>query len=332
MTIPHTVLPLRLVATGMALPPHSVAADQLDDTLGLARGTTLRHSGIELRHLAAPGETQSDLGAAALTDALRRAQLEPGDIDLLIGACGVQEQALPGTACAIAAAAGLTPGTPAFDLNASCLSFVTALHTAAALLAAGGYRRIAVVSADLPSRGVDWLDLHASTIFGDGAGAAIVEAGAPGQGIRGFRMATYPAGRRLCELRGGGTLRNPRNGDEPGDYLFRMDGRGLFRLAAQVLPGFLAALLARAGCSQSQLDLVVPHQASHLAMLHMAGLLDLPGERIMNIYGRHGNQVAASIPCALHLAVCAGRLPPGHTALLLGTAAGMSVGGMVLTL
>ena len=323
-------LPLRVIATGVACPQRHVTAEELDARLGRPPGTTLQSSGVAARYLSGDDETQSELGAQALHAALAQAGLGAHGIDLLIGACGVPEQALPSTACAIAAHAGLADGTPAFDVNASCLSFLAALHQAAALLAAGSYRRIAIVSADLPSRGVDWDQPHASSIFGDGAAAVIVERGDGRARMLAYRFKTYPAGRRHCEIRAGGTLRNPRNGVEPADYLFQMDGRAAFRLASQVLPPLMRAALVEAGVTLDDVHTVVPHQASRLAMDHLARQLGIDAHRLVDIYARHGNQVAASLPTALDHANGNGALAPGRHLMLLGTAAGLSAGVMVL--
>ena len=326
------MIPVRLIATGKAVPSHSVTSASLDLKLGHPAGYTLRKSGVLSRFVAAPDESQSQLGAAALLDALKNASLRPADIDLLICACGVPEQALPNTACFVAEHAGLPPGTQSFDVNASCLSFMAAFRVAASMLAGGAYRRIAIVSSDLASRGVDWSEPEASMIFGDGAAAVIVERGDGSAGIRAYKMGTYPEGRRYCEIRGGGTERNPRNGCEPGDYLFRMDGKAVFRLAVKVMPDFLVELMAESGAGLDKIDVVVPHQASPLGLAHAARILDVPDAKIIKIFETHGNQVAASLPTALHEAVMTGRAVAGQRLLMMGTAAGLTIGGMILDL
>ncbi|MET3132700.1 3-oxoacyl-[acyl-carrier-protein] synthase-3 [Oxalobacteraceae bacterium GrIS 1.11] len=326
------MIPVRLLSVGKALPSQLVTSDSLDVRFGRPAGYTFKKSGVRSRYFAAPEESQSELGAAALRDALRNASLKPEAIDLLISACGVAQQALPNTACFIAARAGLAPGTPAFDVNASCLSFVAALRVGAALLAGGGYRRIAIVASDLASRGVDWDDPEASLIFGDGAAAVILEQGAAQQGIRGFRLETFPEGRHFCEIRAGGTERNPRAGAEPADYLFRMDGKAVFKLALKVMPSFLSGLMDEAGLDLAQLDLVVPHQASALGLAHAAKRLGVPESKIVKIYETHGNQVAASIPSALHEAVMSGRAKAGSRVMMMGTAAGLTLGALILEL
>lgn len=324
------MLPIRILSTGKALPSCRVSSDDLDELFKRAQGFSRKKSGVDVRYYASEIETQSGLAAVALRKALERGQILPASIDLLLSASGVGEQALPSTASRILEPAGLPAGTAAFDVNASCFSFVAALQVAASLLASGSYRRIAIVAADLASRGIDWNDPEASLIFGDGAAAAIVERGDATAGILAFRMETYPAGNALCEIRGGGTRRNPRTGAEPADYLFRMDGKRVFRLASTVIGGFLEKLFGGNLVAARDVDLVIPHQASHLAMEHIRKRLGMRPDSLVDIYAQHGNQVAASIPTALHEAIEQGRFISGTSALLIGTAAGLTVGGMVL--
>jgi 3-oxoacyl-[acyl-carrier-protein] synthase-3 len=326
------MLPLKIVSTGKALPSCKMTAAAIDNCYGFKPGFTLDKGGVQVRHFASNKETQSGLAARALHDALARASLPIESVDLLISACGVQEQALPSTACAIAAAAGLKPGTLSFDVNASCLSFMAALQVAASMLQSGGFKRVAVVSADLASRGLDWSEPEASLIFGDGAACAILEAGDGTIGIEGFLMETYPEGRAFCEIRAGGTARNPRMGVEDKDFLFRMNGKAVFKLASKLMPSFLDDLCARARCHLEYVDVVVPHQASHLGMAHIVKRLGLPKDRVINIYETHGNQVAASIPTALHEAFITGKAAPGKRVMLVGTAAGLTIGGMIIQL
>jgi len=203
------MIPLKILSTGVAVPAQRITSAELDAKLGFPDGSVQRRSGVIHRYHAGSSESQSELGAKALQAALARADIAPGSIDLLISACGVQEQALPGTAAHVLAASGLRAGTPAFDVGASCLSFLMALQVSASLLHSGAHKRIAIVASDLASRGIDWSHPEASLIFGDGAAAAIVETGDPATGIASCRFETYPEGRALCEIRAGGTRRNP---------------------------------------------------------------------------------------------------------------------------
>jgi len=326
------MISVKLISTGKALPSQIVTSEDLDVSLNQSQGYTFKKSGVLSRHVALATQSQSQLGAQALTDALRTAGLGVESIDLLISACGLPEQALPNTACFIAAHAGLPAGCAAFDVNASCLSFLTALRVAAGLLQGGGYSRIAIVSSDLASRGLNWAEPESSLIFGDGAAAVIVEKGHAEQGIRAFKLATYPQGRRYCEIRAGGSQCNPRMGAQPDDHIFQMDGKAVFKLAMKVMPSFFAQLMEEAGVALSSIDTVVPHQASYLSLAHAAKLLSVPDSKIIKIYKTHGNQVAASIPTVLHEAYVTGRANPGSRLLMMGTAAGFTVGGMVLDL
>lgn len=319
---------MKLISTGKALPLRRMEAGQLDGELGYRPGRCLKLSGVQTRYFS-DDESQSQLGARALHDALDAAGLKARDIDLLIGACGLPEQALPGTAAFMAHAVGLPAGAAAFDVNGSCLSFLCALQVADGMLQAGVYRRIAIVSADLASRGLDWRNPEASLIFGDGAAAAIVERGNSHQGLRSFRLETYPEGRHYCEIRAGGSERNPRRGAVDSDYLFDMQGKSVFKLATRVMPDFLKTLMSTVPGGLDSIDCVVPHQASHLGMQHMAKRLGIAQDRIIDIYATHGNQVAASLPTALHEAVMNGQAVEGKRLLLLGTAAGLHLGGLV---
>jgi 3-oxoacyl-[acyl-carrier-protein] synthase-3 len=324
------MLSLRVLATGKANPAIEVSSAELDKKLNRGSGFTQKKSGVVIRRFSAPNESQSELAARALTDAVRNAGIPSSSIDLLISACGVQEQALPSTACAIGAHANLSEGVPAFDINASCLGFMMALKVAASLLSTGTYRRIAVVSADQPSRGLDWDEPEASLIFGDGAAAVVLEKGNDQQGIRSFLFKTYVEGRQFCEIRAGGTKCNPSKGAVDKDYLFRMNGKQVLKLVSLKMPDFMNELMDQRGILLDSVDLVVPHQASHLGMAHMIKRIGLDPGRVVNIYETHGNQVAASIPTALHEAFATGRLRAGTRALMLGTAAGVSIGGLVL--
>jgi 3-oxoacyl-[acyl-carrier-protein] synthase III len=325
-------VPLRILATGKALPEQVWSAQDLDVRHGRPDGYTLRKSGVRIRHVAQPHETQSELGARALRNALAEAGLRPDDLDLLISGCAVAEQALPNTAAFIAHHAGLPPGTEAFDVNASCLGFLASLQVATALLSMGRHRRIAIVCADLPSRGVDWNDPGASLIFGDGAAAVVLDAGIGHSHLEALHLATYPEGRHHCELRAGGSQRNPRNGVKDTDHLFAMDGPAVLRLSLRVLPNFLPTLMHTTTRTCKDIDLVVPHQASHLGLSHGARRLGLRDEQVMRILETHGNQVSASLPTALHEARHQGRARPGQGILMIGTAAGLTLGGAVLTL
>ncbi|WP_262421672.1 3-oxoacyl-[acyl-carrier-protein] synthase III C-terminal domain-containing protein [Paraburkholderia sp. UCT31] len=317
---------------GTALPGR-VYSDDLDRKLALPVGTIKKRGGIEYRHFAGE-EIQSELGARAARVALLAAGLALDDIDCVVAASGVPEQAIPATSVLIARELGLESGAVGcFDVNATCLSFVVALDTLSALLAVGRYKRVLLVSADLPSKGLDWGHLESAAIFGDGAVAVVLEHDpSSGSAVLGAQLETYPQGWRTCQITGGGSRCNPQeDGDvRAADFKFQMDGKAVFKLASRVVPGALERFWAKTGLTMADIDVVVPHQASQLGLHHMRKLLDIPESRIVDIFAHHGNQVSASIPTALYEAVQTGRLQRGQTALLIGTGAGLSVGILAL--
>lgn len=324
------LLAMKIIATGTALPAQKITSAQLDAQLNKPAGYVERRSGIVHRYHASRDASQAELGAQALRSALADGHLAPDSIDLLLFASAVPIQALPYSASHVLKVSPLPAGTACFDINSSCVSFISALQVAGALLNAGAYRRIAIVSTDLASRGIDWADEESSLIFGDGAACAIVERGNGRSGIAACLLETYPQGSDLCEIKAGGTRRNPRAGMELHDFLFHMQGKRLFKQASALIEGFFERLFAASGFALADMATVVPHQASHLSLEHMRKRLGVPSERLIDIYRHHGNQVAASIPTALHHARSTGRLPEGEPALLIGTAAGLTLGGMVI--
>lgn len=326
-------LSLRIAGTGIALPRQSRSSDWFDARHGRPAGWTARHVGLQQRPLAGKDERASVLGAAAARRALDAAGWQAGELDLVVSACGVGEQALPGTATLIHRELGLDPhGTAALDINSACLSFVSALDLAACALAAGRYRRILIVSSEIPSAGLDWDDPDSAPLFGDGAAAVALEAGDGRSQLLAAHHATWSSGVELCQVRAGGT--GVRLADGVDAYAraarFAMDGPATYRLAAQKLPGFIATLVQRAGLRPEQLDVLVPHQASAKALTHMRRALRLPPGLLVDILEGHGNQMAASIPTALHTAIASGRIQRGHTVALVGTGAGLAAAGVVL--
>lgn len=326
-----------LKGLGCAQADQKVTSAQLDEQLHLKSGYIEKRSGVKHRFYLNQKTSQSAFAAMAVQDALANAHLPKESLDLLISTSAVPEQAIPSTACFISHHLALPKGTPTFDINASCLGFVVSLHTAINLLQTGSYQRIAVVASDLASRGVNWDDLHSAPIFGDGAAAVIIEQ--PSQAVDShdklanclaYAFETYPEGRHFCEIRAGGTRINPTMGMSTPDFKFAMNGKAVFKIAMQKLENFVDNLLKQAGLSYQDIDCVVLHQASHLGMEHAIHRMRFKADSIMNIYPEYGNQVSASIPTVLYHAAAQGKLAKGNKVMLLGTAAGFSIGGMIL--
>lgn len=328
-------LPLRILGTGEHLPATRVESHELDERLKKGPGWTLKHAGIERRYYAGDAETTSSMGAMAARSALAAAGMEPQQLDCIVSACSVMEQAIPCTGALIQRQLGLEQsGIPAFDINATCLSFVAALDLLSTAIAMGRYRRVLVVSSEIASAGLRWDDAETAMLFGDGAAAAVLGSAGSTDGaeLLGTHFETYSAGADLCQVRSGGTRVRPRH--DMAEFLrgacFEMQGRATYRMAALRLPRFLERLFERAQVGLAQLRCIIPHQASAKGLAHLEAALKLPSEMLVNVLATRGNQMAASIPVALHHAITSGRLQRGDLMALVGSGAGLSFGGAIL--
>ncbi|RWA73296.1 3-oxoacyl-[acyl-carrier-protein] synthase III C-terminal domain-containing protein [Mesorhizobium sp.] len=325
---------IRIVGTGRAVPAQRVTTRALEERLGLGRGALEVATGVVERYVC-EAESQIDLACVAARLALDDAGLEVQAVDLIIGGCGVPYQPLPATAPLVMQRLGLADGSgAAFDVNSTCLSFLTAFETAGRMIEAGQCETALVFSAEVASRALPWRDQpEVAALFGDGAAAAVLRRAGPGEGrVAASLMRTYPSAWEACGIGSGGTRFDFHR--EPQEFarhsLFHMDGKELFRLTARHFNAFVADLLERAGWRHGDVDLVVPHQASPLALAHMARQTGFASEKLVDIAARFGNQIAASIPFALDVARREGRVAPGMKLLFLGTSAGVSFGGMAL--
>lgn len=326
---------IRIIGTGMALPQQQLSSDQLDQKLGLRAGSTLKQTGVRRRFLSTT-ETAAQLAAQACRAALQDAGLQWSDIDCLVATSATMDQALPYNAALIHAELGLTAQrTSTFDIGASCMSFLTGLDTMSYLVDAGRYRYVMLVSADIATFGLDWSRLKECGIFGDGAAAVVIRKSHAGESssILSSRTETLSAGVEHCKIPAGGSRFHPRRLSAPIEPLsvFHMEGKSVFKLVAGELPAFAADLLATAKLRMQEISLVVPHQASQLALDHLSKRLALSASQLVDIFTDFGNQVGASLPTALHMAIAGGRAQRGDPLLLIGTGAGLTMGGMVLT-
>jgi len=327
--------PFKIVGYGRYLPRQIRTSRELDTIFRQAAGWTEDRFGIRQRHVASPDETSSFMGAAAAREALTMADWKDGDFDALIGACGVMEQPIPGTSVLIQNALGLgKSGVWAFDVNQTCLSFLTALDVVAMGMCSGRFKRALIVASDIASAGLDLKDPQTASIFGDGAAAICVEktSDTDGPGLLSRCFETYGAGKDLATLRAGGTRIRVEDGYEAllDGSRFRMDAFGIFKAAARTLPRMVDQVLGEAGLNRETVDLVVCHQASHPGLEHVRRLMGGDPDRVVDCFGKLGNQIAASLPNVLVEAHANRRVIPGGSVLLLGTAAGISAAAMVL--
>jgi 3-oxoacyl-[acyl-carrier-protein] synthase-3 len=316
------------------MPGRLVESSELDLKLGLKSGTLESLSGVQRRWFT-QGENAAQAGAKAARIALERAGLKFSDIDLLLAVSGTSDQIIPSNAALILQE--LDPddtGIPCFDINSTCLSFVVGLDTISFAIAAGRYRRVLIVAAELGSLGLNPKELEAYSLFGDAAIAVVVEKAGPDQSSRilGARQESYSSGAENCNIYGGaGRLPAYHYNEQPPErYLFHMDGPKLFKQSSAVMPDFLGRLLADSGTALKEIQLIIPHQASASAMELLRRKLKLSKEQVVSTLRDCGNNIAASIPLAMDEALQQGRLKRGDRVLFLGTSAGFSIGGMVL--
>ena len=325
----EVIVIMRIVGLGSCLPSDIRVSADFDEALGLGAGHLARTTRVATRHYCGPGEDQLTMGIAAAQSALTDAGLTGADIDLIVGAAAVPYQPIPATAPAYQQGLGIADGAAfAFDVNSTCLGFLTALETCDALLGAGRYKRALIISSEVASRALPWETRpEGAGLFGDGAAAAVVEH-APDTLQTRFR--THAGSYDACGIGAGGTRFDFQA--QPDEFathsLFAMNGKELFRLTTKHFVPFVDDLLGQAGWTKDTVDLVVPHQASPMALTHMIRQCGFDPEKVVDIGRDVGNQIAASIPFALCHAQ--DRLFPGAKVLFLGTSAGVSFGGGAL--
>lgn len=324
---------IKITGSGSYIPQRCITSQELAVKMNVAE-EIIQKMGMRTRYYANKAETASYMGAQAAKNALEDAKLTLDDIDLLICASGTMEMPIPCTAALIHKELQPKKPIPAFDINSTCLSFLTALDTISYLIAANRYRNVLIVSSEIASIGLNYNDLESASLFGDGAAAVVVTQATNDDSscIITSHMNTYSNGWNHCKIPGGGTGYPPANW-VPGHnemFQFHMNGKEVFKIALQVLPDFLAQLFSKANTKMEEVDIVIPHQASLSAMGIIQKKLNIKSEKMINIVEDYGNMIAASIPFALHHTIKSGRLCRGNRLLLLGTSAGISVGGMIL--
>ena len=315
----------RVAGTGSFLPGNPVTNNDL-----VARGIdtsdewVVERTGIRQRHLAAPEVTSSELAYEASVRAIAAAGLQPADIDLIIVATSTPDYIFPSTAALLQARLGITNGGAVFDLQAVCTGFAYALATAEKFIRSGSHKRALVVGAEVFSRILDWNDRGTCVLFGDGAGAVVLEASErPGV----LATALHADGSHNSILSVPGQVNR---GEVVGDPFLRMDGQAVFKFAVKVLVDVAREVMAEAGVDIDAVDWLIPHQANIRIIQATGKRLGVPAEKVIATVGLHGNTSAASIPLALDLAVRDGRIQRGHKILLEGVGGGFTWGAALL--
>jgi 3-oxoacyl-[acyl-carrier-protein] synthase-3 len=313
-----------ITGLGCSVPDRVVTNEELARLVETSDEWIVTRTGIHERRLAEPGElAMSELALPAAQQALEQAGTDPKEIDVLIVATVTPDMAFPSTAAILADKLGM-PDAAAYDLSAGCTGFMYALAQAYGMLAGGLSRKTLVVGGDVLSSILDWTDRSTLVLFGDGAGAVVMERVGDG-GFLGFELGADGGGGDNLWLPGSGS----RKFENPDRYV-KMNGREVFKFATRVLVTSAEAILAECGKSVDDVDVYVPHQANIRIIDHAARKLGMPQEKIVVNVDKYGNTSSGSIPLALADAVDDGRLGEGALVLMTGMGAGLTWGSALM--
>lgn len=319
----------RVLGTGSYLPPGRVTNQALADRLA-ERGIEtsdewiVARTGIHARHFADPDVTTSDLALIAAQRAIESADIDPQTIDLIVVATSTPDFVFPSVACLLQDKLQIKNGGAAFDIQAVCSGFAYAVATVDALIRSGQHRTALIVGAETFSRILDFNDRTTCVLFGDGAGAVILQASEEPGVVASALHADGSYANILC------TPGHVNGGIVAGSAFLHMDGQAVFKLAVNVLEKVALEALKKADMSPDQVDWLIPHQANIRIMSHTCRKLGLPQERMVVTVGEHGNTSAASIPLAFDLAVRDGRIKRGQNVLIEGVGGGFTWGASVI--
>lgn len=316
----------RVIGTGGYLPEKVLTNADLENMVETTAQWIYERTGVEERHIAAEGETTADLAERAARQAMEMAGVDAASLDLIIVATTTPDHVFPSVATQLQERLG-NSGAAAFDVQAVCTGFVYALGICHQFIRAGGARRALVVGAETFSRIIDWEDRNTCILFGDGAGAVVVDA-SPTPGIHSTHLHADGRHRELLWVPGGVSRGYRLPGNSP--YV-AMKGSEVFKVAVTTLTRVVEETLATNNLEISDLDWLIPHQANTRILAATAKRLQFPLDRVVNTVSRHANTSAASVPLALDVAVRDGRIQPGQRVLLEAFGGGFTWGSALLT-
>lgn len=321
--------PVGIAGMGSALPDSVLTNQDLEQRLDTSDEWIRTRTGILQRRIAAETTATSDLATAAARKALADAKLDAGDVDLIIVATVTPDHSFPSTACIVQANIGATRAI-CFDIEAACTGFIYALSIASHLIAAGTYRNAIIIGAETLSRITNYADRSTCILFGDGAGAAVLQPVATG-GILGLHLGSDGTGGDLLKLPAGGS-RQPATAETvaQGLHYLQMAGSEVFKFAVRAMSEVADRLLGECGFTAADLSLLVPHQANLRIVEAAIKRFGIAPERVMVNLDRYGNMSSASIPVALEEAYRSGRLDEGNLVLLVGFGGGLTWGGAMI--
>jgi 3-oxoacyl-[acyl-carrier-protein] synthase-3 len=324
--------PPRAAITGVAgyVPERRVTNAELAGRLDTSDEWIVTRTGIRERRIGAAGETTSTMSSEAVRRLMAQRGLGPDDVGALIVATVTPDMMFPATACLIQDQVGLR-NTWGFDLSAACSGFLYALTTGAQLVAAGAHRRVIVIGADLMSAIIDPLDRTTAVLFGDGAGAVLLEPAEPGYGLLDFFHRVDGSGRDDLQMPGGGSYHPASHATVDGrEHYLKQNGKVVFKFAVSQMAECVSTILQRNGLTPDDVAMVIPHQANQRILDATAERLGLAPGRMASVIGRYGNTTAATLPLALEDVVHEGRVKRGDLLVFVAVGAGFTVGASLV--
>jgi 3-oxoacyl-[acyl-carrier-protein] synthase-3 len=318
---------VKISAVGHYAPAALLTNQDLEKVLDTSDEWIASRTGMKRRHIAAPDEATSDLCFAAAQHALSKTTLTPSDIDCYIVATATPDYAFPATACIVASRLGATD-KPAFDIEIACSGFIYGLTMASGLILSGVYSRIMLIGAETLSKIVDRNDRSTAVLFGDGAGAAILEASTKNSFLSSDLGSDGSRPEMLCLLGGGSRRPFTVESLAAGEQYLRMEGREVFKFAVTKMIHSTGVALKKAHLQKSDVDWLIPHQANRRIIDAAAKYLDMPEDKVIINIEEYGNTSAASIPIALSEAVESGKIKAGDVIVFVGFGGGLSWGAV----
>ncbi|NLO79005.1 MAG: ketoacyl-ACP synthase III [Xanthomonadaceae bacterium] len=318
----------RIVGTGSYLPERIMTNTELEQLVDTSDAWIRERTGIEERRIADPSQTTGDLAVEAGLAAIAAADVDPATVDMVIVGTSTPDAVFPSTACLIQRRLGVAPDAVAMDVAAACSGFIYALGVADRFIRTGSVKRALVIGAETFSRILNWQDRSTCVLFGDGAGAVLLEATTEHEGIINTHLHSDGANAELLHVPWGVSQGYDRLVDNAGTVSMR--GNEVFKVAVRTLGRLIDETLEKNGLSRSDIDWVVPHQANIRIIAATAKKLDIPMERVVVTVQKHGNTSAASIPLALDAAIRDGRIQRGQLLLLEAFGAGFTWGSALV--
>ena len=321
----------RIVGVGSAVPKKLLTNADLEKLVDTSDEWITSRTGIKERHVVSEGEKFSDLCTKAADAALKRAHVKPEDLDMIIVGTISGDMIFPATACLVQKNLG-APKAAAFDLQAACVGFLYGLHVADGLIQSAKAENILLIGGEILTRYVDWTDRSTCVLFGDGAGAAVVQATKGDHGVLGSIMKSNGEYQDFICMPGGGSnhpANDPRSIDQRLPFI-RMKGNETFKVAVKAMADVSSALLAEQGFQKDEVHLFIPHQANARIIDAVGERMKFPAERVYKNVDRYGNTSAASIPIALDECLREGRIKPGDLVLMTAFGAGLVWGSVLV--